>query len=154
MLSTDHLSGFALLAGLTDEQRAAVAETAHEVTFAAGVRLFEEGQEANGCWLLRSGTVNLETLAPGRPQLVVQTLGAGDVLGWSWFVTPRVWHFSAVATDDVNAVEFDTDQLRELANRDTALGYHLAVGLFEALLERLQNTRARLLDLYGSPRER
>lgn len=154
MLSADQLAGFSLLATLTEAQRAAIGELAHEVTFTAGQRLFDEGQEARGCWLIRTGAVNLETVAPGRPHLIVQTLGADDVLGWSWFIEPRQWHFGAVATEASTAVEFDTDRLRELAATDTALGYQLARGLFEALLQRLQNTRARLLDLYGSPRER
>jgi CRP-like cAMP-binding protein len=154
MLSTDRLAGFSLLATLTDAQREAVAATAREVSFAAGERLFEEGGAAKGCWLIRTGRVNLETVAPGKPHLIVQTLGTGDVLGWSWFIEPRQWHFGAVAIEAVTAIEFDTDQLRSLAERDTALGYQLAHGLFEALLQRLQNTRARLLDLYGSPRER
>ena len=141
MLSADQLAGFSLLATLTEAQRAAIGELAHEVTFTAGQRLFDEGQEARGCWLIRTGAVNLETVAPGRPHLIVQTLGADDVLGWSWFIEPRQWHFG-------------TDRLRELEATDTALGDQLALGLFEALLQRLQNTRARLLDLYGSPRER
>lgn len=154
MPSTDQLAGFALLATLTDAQRAAVGEIASEVSFAAGTRLFDEGQPARGCWLIRTGHVNLETVAPGRPHLVVQTLGPGDVLGWSWFIDPRQWHFGAVTVNTVTAVEFDTDRLNALATSDPALGYQLARGLFAALLERLQNTRARLLDLYGSPRER
>ena len=115
MLSADQLAGFSLLATLTEAQRAAVGELAHEVTFTAGQRLFDEGQAARGCWLIRTGAVNLETVAPGRPHLVVQTLGAGDVLGWSWFIEPRQWHFGAVATEAFTAVEFDTDRLRELA---------------------------------------
>ncbi len=154
MLHADQLADFALLAGLTDAQRAAVCATAREVEFSAGERLFDEGQEANGCWLIRSGRVNLETVAPGHRRLRVQTLGGGDVLGWSWLVPPRHWHFSAVAIDPVSAIEFDTEKLRALAEQDPGLGYQLALRLFEALLQRLQNTRARLLDLYGSSRER
>lgn len=154
MPRADPLAGFRALAGLTAEQRATVARTAHDVTFADGARLFEEGQPAAGCWLIHTGQVALETTVPGRGPVVVQTLGEGDVLGWSWLVPPHRWHFSARAEGPVTATELDTDRVRELADRDPALGYPLALGLFEALLARLQNTRARLLDLYGSPRAR
>jgi CRP/FNR family cyclic AMP-dependent transcriptional regulator len=152
--SSEELAGFALFDRLTAAQRALVAEAAREVTFTAGTRLFDEGQLASGCWLIRAGQVALETAVPGRGQVVVHTLGPGDVLGWSWLVPPHRWHFSATATGLVRAIQLETTQLLALADGDPALGYPLALGLFEVLLGRLQNTRSRLLDLYGSPRER
>lgn len=150
----DDLEGFAVLHRLAAAQRAKVASTARAVTFRARQRIFDEGEPADGCWLIRHGRVALDTAAPGRGVLIVQTLGAGDVLGWSWLVPPRRWQFGAVALDDVHAVQLDTDRLLALADADPALGYALALGLFDAVVARLQNTRARLLDLYGSPRER
>jgi CRP-like cAMP-binding protein len=151
---TDDLAGFPLLRGLSSAQRAEVWSTAREVRIGARHRIFDEGQDARGCWLIRSGQVALDTTVPGRGAVVVQTLGAGDVLGWSWLVPPRRWQFGAVTLDPVHAVELDTDRLSALAEADPAMGYRLALGLFEAVLARLQNTRVRLLDLYGSPRER
>ncbi|HEY5360678.1 MAG TPA: cyclic nucleotide-binding domain-containing protein [Streptosporangiaceae bacterium] len=154
MSSPDELAGSALFDRLTAAQLAAVTEAVREVTFAPGTRLFDEGQIAAGCWLIRDGQVALETAIPGRGLVVVQTLGPGDVLGWSWLVPPHRWHFSATATGAVRALQLETSQLLALADADPALGYPLALGLFEVLLARLQSTRSRLLDLYGSPRER
>jgi hypothetical protein len=48
----------------------------------------------------------------------------------------------------------DTAALRALADGDPALGYPLLLGILEAALSRLQSTRWRLLDLYGSPHAR
>ncbi|HUZ22643.1 MAG TPA: cyclic nucleotide-binding domain-containing protein [Streptosporangiaceae bacterium] len=154
MSSPEQLGGFPVFDRLTVAQRALVAEVAREVTFTAGTRLFDEGQPASGCWLIRAGQVALETAVPGRGQVVVHTLGQGDVLGWSWLVPPHRWHFSATATGAVRAVQLETTRLLVLADADPALGYPLALGFFEILLGRLQSTRSRLLDLYGSPRER
>ena len=84
----------------------------------------------------------------------MQTIGAGDVLGWSWLVPPHHWHFGATATTAVTAVRLDTAALRGMGEDDPALGYQVALALMSALLSRLQSTRARLLDLYGSPRDR
>jgi CRP/FNR family transcriptional regulator, cyclic AMP receptor protein len=151
---SEDLARFPVLHSLTARQLAEVASTGHEVGFPARRRIFEEGQEACSCWLIRSGRVALDTIAPGRGPIIVQTLGAGDVLGWSWLVAPRRWHFGAITLEPVTAVELDAVRLRELADADPALGYHLALGLFEAVLSRLQSTRARLLDVYGSPRAR
>jgi CRP-like cAMP-binding protein len=154
MTSAELLAGFPPFDQLTDEHRAAVALTARAVAYPAGTTLFAEGQPASGCWLIRAGEVALGTEIPGRGQVVVQTLGAGDVLGWSWLVPPHYWQFSATAVTGVSAIEFDTVELRALAETDPALGYPLALKLFEVVVARLQSTRSRLLDLYGNPRER
>lgn len=139
---------------LTPEHRSLIATTARDVAFSAGATVFSDGQPALGCWLIRTGHVALGTQVPGRGLVVVQTIGPGEVLGWSWLVPPYHWHFTATANTEVSAVEFDTTRLRALADGDPALGYPLALGLFEVVVARLQNTRSRLLDLYGSPRDR
>jgi CRP-like cAMP-binding protein len=148
------LDGFPVLARLTAAQRAAVAATAREESFPAGTVLFTESQPAAGCWLIRDGHVALATPAPGRGLIVVHTLGPGDVLGWSWLVPPCRWRYTATTAGPVSAVRLDTARLRALADADPALGYPLALGLLEAVARRLQSTRSRLLDLYGSPRDR
>lgn len=153
-MASDLLTGFGIFDRFTDEQRQHVIDIASEVSYPAGTRLFTDGEDAIGCWLIRTGTVAIETAVPGRGQVVVQTLGSGDLLGWSWLVAPHRWHFTATTVEPVTALLLDTERLRALADRDPELGYRLARGMFEVLLERLQSTRARLLDLYGSPRDR
>ena len=138
-----------LLSGMSPEHLAMVEAAAKEVSFVAGERVFAEGQPANGCWLVLRGCVALDATIPGRGQVVVQTLGAGEVLGWSWLIPPYRWHFGARAIEATSAILLDTGQLRTLAEQDPSFGYALAVRLLVMVLDRLQATRARLLDLYG-----
>ena len=152
MCTTDELAGFPLLADLTQAQLERVAALGHSVTFAAGHRIIEEGRSAERCWLIRSRRVALQTPLPNKASSTVQTLGAGDVLGWSWLLAPYRWRFDGVATEPVTAIELDAVRLRELAAQDSSLGYSLALRLGEALADRLHGTRARLIDMYGSPR--
>lgn len=155
MANAEQLAGFAPLRRLTPAQRVLIASSAaRDVGFDAGATLFGEGDPAAGCWLISSGRVAVGTQVPGRGLVVVQTLGPGDVLGWSWLVPPHRWHYTATASTQVAAIELDTGRLRALADADPALGFPLAVGFIEIVVARLQNTRSRLLDLYGSPRER
>ena len=153
MTATGPLIGFLSFDRLTAAQRATVASTAQQVRIEAGTPIFQEAQNAAGCWLIHAGQVELSTHVPGRGPVVVQTLGAGDVLGLSWLVPPHRWHFTATAVEPTTATKLDTDHLRRLAADDPALGYPLVLALFEELLTRLQSTRARLLQLYRSPRE-
>jgi len=148
---TAQLTGSAIFASLSAEELELVSSAARPVRFGAGERLFLEGSPARGCWLIHDGCVALDLLVPGRGQVVVQTLGRGDVLGWSWLLPPYQWHFGAVALRPTTATELDTELLRTLADQDPRFGYTLALSLFQACVQRLQATRARLLDLYRSP---
>ncbi len=150
MCQPEELAGYGLLSDLTPDQLAAVAELARVVTFDAGARIIEEGREANRCWLIRSGQVSLQTRLPNDTYCTVQTLGTGDVLGWSWLLPPHRWRFDGLATEPVTAVELDAVALHALADRDCKLGYAISARLVEALAERLLGTRARLLDMYGT----
>jgi CRP-like cAMP-binding protein len=145
------LAAFPVFAQLPEAELELISSTARTVRFAARQRLFSEGQPAQACWLIEDGRVALDIAVPGRGQVVVQTLGPGDVLGWSWLVQPYRWHYGATSVIPTTATELDTARLRALAEQDPRFGYTLVLTLFEAVLQRLQATRARLLDLYGGP---
>lgn len=143
------MSDAGLFDGLTAPEREALLRASHEEFYEDGDRLFREGGQASYCWLIRQGRVALDTSVAGRGHVVIQTLGPGDLLGWSWLIPPYIWHFGARAVGTVEATVFDAGQLKALADRDPRLGYVLTKQLLAVVLERLQSTRARLLDLYS-----
>jgi CRP-like cAMP-binding protein len=119
--------------------------------FPAGDRLFEEGGPADRFWLIRSGRVVLDLHVPGRGGLIIESLEPGTVLGWSWLFPPYEWRFGSVAVEPVRALAFDAGAVRIMCAADPALGYELTRRFAAIMLDRLQNTRMRLLDLYGAP---
>jgi CRP-like cAMP-binding protein len=152
MTTGEELAGFPVFSHLTPAQRGAVAEVARPCPLADGELLFRQGDPATGCWVIRAGAVALSTPDPGRGQVVVQTLHPPDVVGWSWLVPPHRWSFAATANGPTDTIRFDAARLRALTAEDPTLCCSLLLGLFGGLLDRLQSTRARLLDLYGNPR--
>jgi len=128
---------------------AELAGRARLIEFAPGGRLFDEGDEADRFWLIQTGKVALDLHVPGRDDVVIETLGDGDVLGWSWLFPPYRWHFGARAVADTSAVEFDGPAVRAVCDADPALGYALTRRFLGVMLDRLQSTRIRLLDLYA-----
>ena len=139
------------LDGLTDRQLEHLSYWAKRSMFHAGNRLFREGGQADRFWLIGKGRVNLDTHVPGRGDVVVETLGPGAVLGWSWLFPPYRWHFGAVALETTFAMALDAHGVRELCDRDPVLGYELTSRFMRVVVERLQATRIRLLDLYKVP---
>jgi CRP-like cAMP-binding protein len=139
-----------LLAGLPGDAVASVAGCARNIALDPGVLLLEEGDAADTLYLVRRGHVAIEVYAPGRGPIVIETVGPGAAVGWSWLVPPYRWHFDARATDEVGAIAVDGACLRQKAESDPALGYALMKRVATVLLDRLQMTRLRLLDLYGA----
>nr|WP_107440129.1 cyclic nucleotide-binding domain-containing protein [Streptomyces sp. 142MFCol3.1] len=122
---------------------------AHEVDYPGTTRLFEEGGTADRFWIIRTGGVALDVQIPGRGRAVVETIGVGSLLGWSWLCPPRQWHLGAETKDPVSAWEFDAAEVRELCTTDPAFGLVLVTLVAETIGDRLRATRTRLLDLYG-----
>ena len=88
-----------------------------DVTFPAKQRLFEDGGSATRFWLLQSGHVCLDLHVPGQGRMKIDTIGMGELLGWSWLFPPYRWAFGAVAASPVEAFEFDARTVREPLRR-------------------------------------
>ncbi|MEV6164911.1 cyclic nucleotide-binding domain-containing protein [Streptomyces sp. NPDC052052] len=149
---TGRRTGF--LGALPPVHRDRLLALAHEVSLPAALRIFEEGGEADRFWIIRSGTVALEMHEPGRGTAVVETLGQGELLGWSWLFEPYQWHLGARTRAPVTAYEFDARQVRDAIDADCAFGLALTRCVAAvAIGRRLRAARTRLLDLYGPPDE-
>lgn len=145
----DVLAEQRLFEGLDPEAFALLAGCGVNTGFEAGEYLLREGDPAETFYVLRSGRVALETYAPPRGALVIETLGPGEVVGWSWLFPPYRWHFDAVAVDPVRAVALDGACLRGKCEADARFGYELTRRFAAVVVARLQATRLRLLDVYG-----
>jgi CRP/FNR family cyclic AMP-dependent transcriptional regulator len=138
-----------VFAGLKPAQLELIVGCARNVGFNRGDRLFRDGEAADTFYLLRRGRVALTMHVPARGDVSIETLDPGEVVGWSWLFPPYTWHFDARALDDVRTVAFDGACLRGKCDDDAALGYALMRRFAEVMIDRLQHTRIRLLDLYG-----
>jgi CRP/FNR family cyclic AMP-dependent transcriptional regulator len=143
------LSESALFAGLEPAHLELIAGCGHNVVFEAGDVVFREGDPADTFYLLRRGRVMLSTHLPARGDVAIESIESGEVLGWSWLHEPYRWHFDAVASEDCGAVAFDGACLRAKCVRDHELGYALLDRFAHVMIDRLQHTRLRLLDIYG-----
>ncbi len=120
---------------------------ASNVRFNAGEFLFHEGDDANEFYMIREGEVTIQIQGAGRGPITVQTLGEGEVLGWSWLIPPYRWRFDAIAEELTRAIALDGKCLREKCEEDHNLGYELLKRFTGIMVERLEATRLRFLDL-------
>ena len=143
-----------LLNALPPPQRQRLMALAREVSFPEDARIFEAGGRADRFWVIRSGAVSLDQQVTSVQRVTVASLGAGDLLGWSWLFPPYQWDFGAEAFSPVRAYEFEAQPVLKLCEEDPALGLTLVRIVAEILAHRLETTRVRLMDQYGSQRRR
>jgi CRP/FNR family transcriptional regulator, cyclic AMP receptor protein len=139
------------LHGMPSDQLSVLAEAACDVTFPARHRLFEDGGSANRFWLIRSGHVALDLHVPGEGPVIIETIGMGELLGWSWLFPPYKWAFGAMTAGAMEAFEFDAPMVRERCAAYPELGYEFNQRITRVLAKRLQATRIRLISRSGYP---
>lgn len=142
------LAAHRFLHGMPRERLADLAPAAQLVTIPPGRRLFEDGGHASHFWLIRSGSVALDLHIPRAGVIVIETLGMGDALGWSWLLPSPVWSLGAVTVQPTEAFQFDGPAVRALFDADPALGYEITRRFLSVAADHLLATRLRLLDRY------
>ncbi len=135
--------------GMSTEHLEFIAGCAQNRTFEAGTYLLREGDPADVFYVIRRGRVALETFVPQEGTMILETIDDGDLLGWSWLVPPFRVDFDCRAMGNVHTVAFDATCLRGKSDTDPVLGYELMRRFIPVMVERLQATRVRLLDVYG-----
>jgi CRP/FNR family cyclic AMP-dependent transcriptional regulator len=121
---------------------------ASNVRFNAGDFIFRHGEEATEFYLIREGMVALEMFVTGKGPVKVQTMGEGEVLGWSWLVPPYRWMFDAHATELTRAIALDGKCLRNKSEHDHDLGYQLLKRFATVVQENLDAARLQILNIY------
>jgi CRP-like cAMP-binding protein/hydrogenase maturation factor len=140
-----------LLSELDPEQLLKLIPLTHNELFAAGEIVFHDGDKSRSLHLIASGDVALEEVSGTQPIQVqtlrqVQSLRAGDAMGWSALTPGGRTHFQARALSRVGTIAFSGEQLRAACEQDPAIGYALTKRLIELVTERLDAMRMKLAE--------
>jgi CRP/FNR family transcriptional regulator, cyclic AMP receptor protein len=135
------------LAGMNRALLSLLTDCAMATHFKKGQTILREGDFANRFYLVEGGKVVLESSAGFSDPMVLETIGPGDLLGWSWMFPPYVWQFTARAVEPTTAIFFYGTILREYCEKDHSLGYELFKRMSAVMVKRLQAARQRMLSL-------
>lgn len=144
-------------ADMESDLREALVCCAANERFIAGEHIFREGAESHKFYLIREGQVAIEVEPPVRKPIILETLSAGEVMGWSWLVPPHRAAFAARAQTNVRVLSFNGACLLKSMETDPALGFAVLRRFLPVIAHRLAAARLQLLDLYGpamAPSER
>ncbi|KVQ42526.1 Crp/Fnr family transcriptional regulator [Burkholderia cepacia] len=115
----------------------------------AGQYVVREGEPADEFFLIRHGRIALEISSPGRKPVVIETIGAGEIVGASWLIPPYRWVFDARALELTRLIAIDAACLRGKCDRDHDFGYQMMKRFLPIFAKRLHATRLQILDVYG-----
>lgn len=125
-----------------------LAALARPVAFERDQVVFHEGDECHDFFIILKGMVALEVEEPGST-LRVQTLSAGDELGWSALLMASGKYFQARALEKTDALAFNAPDLLAACHKDPAFGFAFLYRLLGVVAGRLQATRLQVHDMYS-----
>jgi CRP-like cAMP-binding protein len=142
------LQGMKFLEGVPDEDVRRLAGVARFEDHEAGAMLFREWEKLDRIFLLISGNVGLEVCVPGGKAQRVNTVGPGNLLGWSPVLNQQPMTASARALTPVRLIALDAAQVYALCQQDPRFGFTFMRRTAEALAARLHATRLQLLNIH------
>jgi len=136
-------SSFAYLFKDLDEgQMAKIRAIGKEIAVKSGQQIFREGQEANGVYIVRQGSVELLTVIEKEIELPISILREpGDTFGTSALVPPYRYSLSARCVEEGTLFSMETKAVRKLAAEEHDIGCKIMTNLAAHFLERLKETR-------------
>ena len=137
------------LAGMKHDQLALLTDCARPVHFEKGQIIFREGEMANRFYLIEAGKVILESCEGLGNPAIIDTIGPGDLLGWSWMFPPYIWQFTARAVESATAIFFYGTILREYCEKNHSLGYELLKRMSVVMVKRLQAARKNMVAFHA-----
>lgn len=163
MVSPELIRRYPFFAGLSRDQILTLAKVAEEISAEAGHQFFHEGDELKRFYLVAKGAVAITMELPERGvehklaeqflrelktrDVVISTVGSGDLFGWSGLVSPHQATASAKAIDSCIVLAFDCERLFKIFEEDCRFGYLMILKAAQVIRERLRDIRIESLAL-------
>lgn len=135
------------LRGIASDDLDIMLKEASIVEFQQGETIFREGGYADKFYLIHRGKVTLEAHTTEK-EIPIQTIEAGDVLGWSWLFPPFSWHFQARALEQTTALQLNGAHILVASEKDDKLGHALMKRVVQIVIHRLQEARQKLIEAH------
>jgi len=135
--------------GIPDDKLGELVSISALVRFTEGQRIFDEGEVHRRLYLIVYGLVALYFYIPSRGEFRFETIGGGEVLGWSSLLEPFKKTSGAIAIENTLAISIDSEKLIRVMEADKDFGFEIYKRIVEVVARRLKAARMRLIDVYG-----
>ncbi|MGD9345217.1 MAG: cyclic nucleotide-binding domain-containing protein [Candidatus Aminicenantes bacterium] len=147
MVSIEELRAFDIFSGLTDSELDSVRELAKKVEFEEDKRIFEEKSQATDLYLVLKGHVEIRMRADkGRSQMPIDTIGQGDIFGWSSVTEPHTLTAAAWTLEKSELLVLKGEDLRDLFKKNNHIGYLIMMEVASVISSRLRNLNQKCVN--------
>ena len=143
------LKKVSLFEGLTSEQLEKVAGIAKERAFAAGDRVFKEGERGDEFFVIVSGKVRISKNVPGIGEEALAILEPGSYFGEMALFDDTPRSADAFAQIPASVAVIRRDQLDTLMFTDKDIGYILLWTFVRTLSDRLRETNDKIKAFFA-----
>ncbi|MDH3281045.1 MAG: Crp/Fnr family transcriptional regulator [Gammaproteobacteria bacterium] len=147
----EYLESHEFFSGISASGLDFLAANAQARQWARGEALFVQEDVAKHFYVVITGEVSVQIPALYGPPLIVQNLGEGAVLGWSWLIEPFRWAFEAHTKADSEIIQFDGRAILARCEADHEFGYALFKRFARLMSKRLEAARLKMMDSWAAP---
>jgi len=151
MAVIEHLRQVETFREVSDDTLAEIEQLTDEKRFAAGERLFKDGDAATHLWIVEEGTIDLRFDLPGREtseEATLSSVTADKIIGWSSFVPPYKYKLSAYcASDQCRVLTIDREAFRDYLTAHPENGYKVMAAMLQVVGRRFENLQGASGDV-------
>lgn len=163
------ISGFSIFSGVSEDHVSKIAEHVEVLNFNPGETIFQEGAKASRVYGVIDGEVELiivakesilktdvryeeythSTTETVERDIVVDSIGSGEILGWSALTPEGRYTSKAVCSEPTRVFAIPADNLRTFFEEHPQVGYPFMERLVEIISKRLTNRTDCLIDAWS-----
>jgi CRP/FNR family transcriptional regulator, cyclic AMP receptor protein len=137
------LEGSSLFAALNKNILWRIGNLTEEIEFAAGQYLIHQGEEADFCYLISQGRVQVRLEPAGEPPVIINEIGQGEILGELSLIDELPRSASVVAIDHVHTFAISAWDFKAQLQAYP----EIALQLLPVIAKRLRQTQDQLWRL-------
>lgn len=142
MVSPELIRRFPFFSNFTLEQIVILAKMAEEIAVPKEQYFHHEGEDLNFLYIIIEGEVAVVSLLPQKDrEYTLNSLGTGEIFGWSAFVPPYAATAGAKAVTPARVIAFDAKELRKKCDEDCEFGYLMMTKIAQVIRDRLNSLR-------------
>jgi CRP-like cAMP-binding protein len=123
--TAEYLSAHEFFSEFSDDVLKFLCECSSMREIKKGQILFLQGEHADRFYVIRKGRISLQMPAIMGPTMEIQSVDEGQILGWSWLISPYQWNFQTKAEEDSELLQFDGTAILARCEQEPKFGYEL-----------------------------
>lgn len=143
----EKLSAYMLFQSLGPKEAGELNEVLQKVEFAAGDKLFEEGDPGDALYIIREGAVEIRKKSPAGEEQVLATLGKFAMFGEMSLITEAPRNATAVVSAATKAFRIDKKTFLDLLEEDSLPAYKICLAIARFLAHRLDHLDEKMVKL-------